>query len=164
MIMKVLTIFQFHKGTIWTPDSSFRAQTSMDFNSIKVQFEPSTYILYAPTQLFQFHKGTIWTILAFATPTEGFVYFNSIKVQFERCSVWAFTAWKWLFQFHKGTIWTAVSLVPWGAISHFNSIKVQFELQETTTQPLTLIFQFHKGTIWTYVLHPACCQPPISIP
>ena len=81
----------------------------LDFNSIKVQLEPSLRPLLARcTCTFQFHKGTIRTQLSSAN-SPPIIYFNSIKVQLE-------LDWKSLqplyklFQFHKGTIRTFAPL------------------------------------------------------
>ena len=79
-------LFQFHKGTIRTPLRVTPRLYLANFNSIKVQLEPSipmknTSLCF----LFQFHKGTIRTF---------FFCMNAFPKQ--------------LFQFHKGTIRTGM--------------------------------------------------------
>ena len=97
-------IFQFHKGTIWTHFRPRSATLNYHFNSIKVQFE-----LYRCRQCFLLR------------------HFNSIKVQFEPTR---FSRQIRLptFQFHKGTIWTLITHQHQETRPpNFNSIKVQFE-------------------------------------
>ena len=81
-----LNPFQFHKGTIWTIGSTIAGGYQANFNSIKVQFEPSA-------------------CMATNLPM---IYFNSIKVQFELDEIQGILVWR-IFQFHKGTIWTMQS-------------------------------------------------------
>ena len=58
----VISLFQFHKGTIKTCIGKDTEARFCDFNSIKVQLKPLMLLsaLYLVT-LFQFHKGTIKT-------------------------------------------------------------------------------------------------------
>ena len=53
------------------------------------------------------------------------------------------------FQFHKGTIRTVVTDKTILTNLHFNSIKVQLELQGFRVVFDNSVFQFHKGTIRT---------------
>ena len=53
--------FQFHKGTIKTIVAVKKAQSSSDFNSIKVQLKPLNELEDCLSTAFQFHKGTIKT-------------------------------------------------------------------------------------------------------
>ena len=76
--------FQFHKGTIRTPDRVVSSLTFLGFNSIKVRLE---------------HKAPF----NFAAVTKGF---NSIKVRLERLSYVEGNNYPLGFQFHKGTIRT----------------------------------------------------------
>ena len=75
--------FQFHKGTIKTRIIIINRMIVLHFNSIKVQLKPAPVLLSDITPLFQFHKGTIKT--AYQQPQQPPV--NK-------------------FQFHKGTIKT----------------------------------------------------------
>ena len=87
MVGELLTLFQFHKGTIRTalhPLSLLRVLRC--FNSIKVRLEPAGSAGRFTASLFQFHKGTIRT--------------RTFKCKVRRRN---------MFQFHKGTIRTEVS-------------------------------------------------------
>ena len=76
-------LFQFHKGTIRTKKEELtNLQKGLNFNSIKVQLEPSK-----------------------TTDREVKTNFNSIKVQLEHDMQRYYTDYM-LFQFHKGTIRT----------------------------------------------------------
>ena len=82
--MSVLSVFQFHKGTIKTKLPFGSLLTLSNFNSIKVRLKlaPAQRNLFNQ-QAFQFHKGTIKTRL------------NAVSSNTDS-----------LFQFHKGTIKT----------------------------------------------------------
>ena len=93
-----LYTFQFHKGTIRTSNINIRFLNLLNFNSIKVRLEPTSWCSTTSViGVFQFHKGTIRTVLG------GYADFGGLA-----------------FQFHKGTIrthplpWTALC---WTAIS-----------------------------------------------
>ena len=79
-----MRLFQFHKGTIRTPDRYELANPSVNFNSIKVRLEQSVGEPSdgEPSE-FQFHKGTIRTI-AYSHNSLRDNNFNSIKVRLER--------------------------------------------------------------------------------
>ena len=81
--MKLVNVFQFHKGTIKTTIELQIPQRVIYFNSIKVQLRRTVAILALVIWKFQFHKGTIKTLAG-----EQSVGGNA------------------LFQFHKGTIKT----------------------------------------------------------
>ena len=56
-----MRLFQFHKGTIRTPDRYELANPSVNFNSIKVRLERGGAPRKPFRFQFQFHKGTIRT-------------------------------------------------------------------------------------------------------
>ena len=76
-------LFQFHKGTIKTCQSSRSTNDNLNFNSIKVRLKPigaASASSHTPT--FQFHKGTIKTpSLSWYAPS---AHFNSIKVRLKQ--------------------------------------------------------------------------------
>ena len=101
--------FQFHKGTIRTDSWQLPLWARIYFNSIKVRLEPLLVDIPADILLFQFHKGTIrtstrqplrlldvsfqfhkGTIRTSSTsfPFPHSLYFNSIKVRLELCSIY----------------------------------------------------------------------------
>ena len=53
--------FQFHKGTIKTPDGRQYSTAMRYFNSIKVQLKLYYIVKAEFIRIFQFHKGTIKT-------------------------------------------------------------------------------------------------------
>ena len=55
--------FRFHKGTIRTRKETAPVAAEIDFNSIKVQLEPTLIVTSFGVSIFQFHKGTIRTRL-----------------------------------------------------------------------------------------------------
>ena len=76
-------VFQFHKGTIKTPQRGTSLLRLPYFNSIKVRLKPYQSAPVLPLKVFQFHKGTI-------------------KTDLERRQIGHVPQ----FQFHKGTIKT----------------------------------------------------------
>ena len=97
--------FQFHKGTIKTPELPLMLKVLHNFNSIKVRLKQQSASRGIGNRLlFQFHKGTIKTKLTASATMTGAE-----------------------FQFHKGTIKT-IRLHPrackW---LDFNSIKVRLK-------------------------------------
>ena len=121
-----MSIFQFHKGTIWTWSRYIHIHNFRYFNSIKVQLEP--YVDLASwlslmnfnsikVQLERLDDGCCRLLLP---------HFNSIKVQLEHLSHRNLFTAK-VFQFHKGTIRTFDVIKLILEFAHFNSIKVQLE-------------------------------------
>ena len=98
-------LFQFHKGTIKTGYSCYRAGGYHHFNSIKVRLKRKNSIKTYYRYLFQFHKGTI------KTP------------QYQPQSYYWYK-----FQFHKGTIKTVLNRkLASNYKQYFNSIKVRLK-------------------------------------
>ena len=81
-MVKNVSEFQFHKGTIRTLKKITFVPNIPDFNSIKVQLEPDGEHILSLTSKFQFHKGTIRTFERFRE-NRLLAHFNSIKVQLE---------------------------------------------------------------------------------
>ncbi len=95
-------MFQFHKGTIKTLRLHLLRFYNLRFNSIKVRLRPRWYYKHLGLSLFQFHKGTIKT-------NPDFPFYGVLDK----------------FQFHKGTIKTICSWVLFAICASFNSIKVR---------------------------------------
>ena len=82
----LLSIFQFHKGTIRTAST-----VSLALRKCKFQFHKGTIRTQKGDNnsviciLFQFHKGTIRTKMVLS-PLWDIQYFNSIKVRLEQFS------------------------------------------------------------------------------
>ena len=66
-------LFQFHKCTIKTPQSSIDAQYAQNFNSIKVRLKPNLSMETPADTSFQFHKGTIKTRTTVKLLTEQYI-------------------------------------------------------------------------------------------
>ena len=102
---KAILQFQFHKGTIKTPEAR---------------------LMFRSVPVFQFHKGTIKTFLCLVL-TCALPNFNSIKVRLKpsfRDTNGLFAQ----FQFHKGTIKTGQRICITIYHNYFNSIKVRLKL------------------------------------
>ena len=78
--------------------------------------------------------------------------FNSIKVQLEQAIEDYYIDFS-VFQFHKGTIRTWTLFHSLSLTLYFNSIKVQLEHVESPIVDVNHEFQFHKGTIRTNRIH-----------
>ena len=61
LLLRRLSRFQFHKGTIRTPMPLVSQNLQAHFNSIKVRLEPRCKFSLRHYLIFQFHKGTIRT-------------------------------------------------------------------------------------------------------
>ena len=107
MVCALLQKFQFHKGTIRTPESSGGIRSSFfHFNSIKVRLEHKYRAVEDGNAFtFQFHKGTIrtgnWQRFTFGYEEfqfhKGTIRTSNFTPKFNTLNK---------FQFHKGTIRT----------------------------------------------------------